>query len=234
MSDVAFINSYNEIVFENFIAVLKQNLMFQTQLKILETKVSRVTELEQQLSESGNLGKEVVRLQNSVQSLTQSIGEKTGRIDELERQLKDSSDAVRELPKLQASVQSLTDELKTKTSQLQQQAGADADRHRIQSALNEKMRECESLRASVDVLNRELQTLSAQVAHGQDAIQMNQALKTAVSTLEHTVQEQTQYIRTIEELLPNSKRKKLGLPVDMPINTQDDVLTPIDSTGGIF
>ena len=50
MSDVNFVNSYNEIVFDNFIAVLKQNLVFQTQLKLVEAKVAKLNELEQQLA----------------------------------------------------------------------------------------------------------------------------------------------------------------------------------------
>lgn len=234
MSDVAFINSYNEIVFENFLAVLKQNLMFQTQLKLLEPKVARLNELEQKLSESGNLGQDVSRLQQSVQSLTQTTSEKLLRIEQLEKQLAESDEAVREIGRLRSTVQSLTADLQAKTTQLQQQAGADADRHRIQSALNEKMRESESLRASVEVLNREIQTLSAQATHGKDAIETNQALRTAVSALEKTVQDQTQYIQSLEELLPTSKRKKLGLPIESRINTTTETLTAIEPSGGIF
>ena len=40
MSDANFINAYNEVVLENFTAVLKQNFMFQTQIKFLEERVS--------------------------------------------------------------------------------------------------------------------------------------------------------------------------------------------------
>lgn len=197
MSDAAFINSYNEIVFDNFIAVLKQNLMFQTQLKLIEGKVARVAELEKQLADSGDAHKEVARLRESVQSLTA--------------------------------------DLNTKNTQLQQQAGSDAERHRIQTALNDKMRECETLRASTDVLNRELQTLSAQAARGQDAMQTVLTLQTTLAALERTTQEQTQYIQKLEELLPPTKRKKLGLPVVEPTINIPRASTPvIETTGGIF
>lgn len=196
MSDVNFINSYNEIVFDNFIAVLKQNLVFQTQLKVMEPKLARMAELEKQLAESG--------------------------------------DAQKEIAQLRATVQSLTTELNGKNTQIQQQSGADADRHRIQTALNEKMRECESLKASVDVLNRELQTLGGQVKQGKDAIQSNETLRSLTKTLEDTTQRQTDYIKKLEDLLPVAKRKKLGLPVpDTAINTVDNLM-PIESTGGMF
>lgn len=196
MSDVNFINSYNEIVFDNFIAVLKQNLVFQTQLKVMEPKLARMAELENQLAESG--------------------------------------DAQKEIAQLRATVQSLTTELSGKNTQIQQQSGADADRHRIQTALNEKMRECESLKASVDVLNRELQTLGGQVKQGQDAISANETLRSLTKTLEDATQRQTEYIKKLEDLLPVAKRKKLGLPVpDTAINTVDN-LVPVEFTGGMF
>jgi hypothetical protein len=43
--DVEFLNSYTEVVLENFDAVLKQNLMFQTQLKIVEKRKGEKDEL---------------------------------------------------------------------------------------------------------------------------------------------------------------------------------------------
>jgi hypothetical protein len=36
MSDANFINAYNEVILENLNAIMKQNFMFQTQIKFLE------------------------------------------------------------------------------------------------------------------------------------------------------------------------------------------------------
>jgi chromosome segregation ATPase len=207
MSDVNFMNSYNEIVFDNFIAVLKQNLMFQTQLKLVEPKLARIPELEKQVA--------------------------------------DSSTALQELERTRSTVQSLTNELSGKNAQIQQHSSSDADHHRIQTALNEKMRECETLRASVDSLNRELQSLTSQAKQKSDAITMNATLVSQKKTLEDTlasqkkmfddtIQKQTEYIRKLEDLLPITKRKKLGLPVpDAAINIAE-TLIPVASSGGIF
>lgn len=227
MSDVNFINSYNEIVFDNFIAILKQNLVFQTQLKLIEPKVARIPELEQQLAVSGDSSKEVERLT--------------------------------------ATIQTLTSELNGKTAQLQQQSSSDADRHRIQTALNEKMRECETLKASVEVLNRELQSVNTQASRGEDALQTNETLRSSVEqltkdlqsansqaarvqevlqandslrtitkTLEDTVQRQNEYIKKLEEMLPSNKKRKIGLPIpETQINIVENLI-PIESTGGIF
>ena len=76
MSDANFINAYNEVVLENFTAVLKQNFMFQTQIKFLEERVNTIPALE----EKGNLYDfvviEKVELQNKISSLTSEIENK--------------------------------------------------------------------------------------------------------------------------------------------------------------
>ena len=172
MSDVNFINSYNEIVFENFIAVLKQNMVFQTQLKLLEAKVAK--------------------------------------LDEVEKQLAAIKEQQHEINQLHVTVQSLNDELSGKNAQIQNQSSVSADHYRIQAALNEKTRECDSLQGS---------------------------MRETTLALEQTIQQQIDYIKKLEDLLPNNKRKKLGLLVssDPTINTLDNVkLTKIESSGGMF
>lgn len=53
--DVQFINSYNEVLFDNFVSVLKQNILFQTNIKILEEKVKEYSNLEQNLNELNDI-----------------------------------------------------------------------------------------------------------------------------------------------------------------------------------
>ena len=53
--DVQFINSYNEVLFDNFVSVLKQNILFQTNIKILEEKLKGYSNLEQNLNELNDI-----------------------------------------------------------------------------------------------------------------------------------------------------------------------------------
>ena len=54
MSDANFINVYNEVILENLNAIMKQNFMFQTQMKFLEEKVSKIPEMEEKLASGSN------------------------------------------------------------------------------------------------------------------------------------------------------------------------------------
>ena len=142
MSDSNFINVYNEVVFENFTSVLKQNFMFQTQIKFLEERVNTIPALE----EKGNLYDLVVN-----QKL------------ELENKLI-----------------SLQSEIENKDAIIKNTTNSDADKHRLQTALN--------------VQAKELQNL-----------------KDLNVSFQEKYDEQKEYIKQLEEMLPNSKRKKLGL-----------------------
>jgi hypothetical protein len=48
--DGKFLDVYNEVILDNFNAVLKQNFMFQTQIKFAEEKAKEVGELEKKLA----------------------------------------------------------------------------------------------------------------------------------------------------------------------------------------
>jgi prefoldin subunit 5 len=51
MSDANFINAYNEVILENLNAIMKQNFMFQTQIKFLEQRVNELPEMEKKLAD---------------------------------------------------------------------------------------------------------------------------------------------------------------------------------------
>lgn len=68
--DVEFLNSYTEVVLENFDAVLKQNLMFQTQLKIVEKRKGEKDELIKRLEEKDKL---VKQLENTIASMQNDV-----------------------------------------------------------------------------------------------------------------------------------------------------------------
>ena len=179
MSDANFINAYNEVVLENFTAVLKQNFMFQTQIKFLEERVNTIPALE----EKGNLYDSV-------------IAEKV---------------------ELQNKISSLTSENENKDNIIRNTTNSDVDKHRLQTALNEQAKE----------LGR---------------------LSNKVTDVENDIADKKYYIKQLEDMLPNSKRKKLGLEVIESIKEEveevkstekvsvkeNNVVLKVESAGGTF
>lgn len=178
MSDANFINAYNEVVLENFIAVLKQNFMFQTQIKFLDERVHTIPALE----EKGNSYDSVV-------------------IEKAE---------------LQNKISSLTSEIENKDNIIRNTTNSDVDKHRLQTALNEQA--------------KELERLSNKVAN-----------------VENDIADKKYYIKQLEDMLPNSKRKKLGLEIESikeeveevksteeVFVKEDNVILKVESPGGTF
>ena len=178
MSDANFINAYNEVVLENFTAVLKQNFMFQTQIKFLEERVNTIPALE----EKGNLYDSVVR-------------------EKLE---------------LQNKISSLTSENENKDNIIRNTTNSDVDKHRLQKALNEQAKELERL-------------------------------SNKVSDVENDIADKKYYIKQLEDMLPNSKRKKLGLEIESIKEEveevksteevsvkENNVILKVESAGGTF
>jgi len=179
MSDANFINVYNEVVLENFTAVLKQNFMFQTQIKFLDEKVKEIPTLQ----EKGNSYDSVVREKNELQN----------------------------------KIVSLTSEVENKDTIIKNSSNSDADKHRLQTALNEQAKELERL-------------------------------SNKVSDIENDIADKNYYIKQLEDMLPNSKRKKLGLEIiesakeeveevkstEKVSVKEDNVILKVESAGGTF
>lgn len=179
MSDVNFMNAYNDVVLENFMAVLKQNFMFQTQIRFLEERVSTIPALE----EKGNLYDSVVQ----------------------------------DKQRLEEKIVSMKSEIESKDTVIKNSSNSDSERHRLQTALNQQAQQIELLNGRI-------------------------------SKFEDEQEEQKEYIRQLEEMLPNSKKKKLGIPVEeivTPLVKEEEVKkeeTPkidnvklkVQSSGGTF
>jgi len=179
MSDANFINVYNEVVLENFTAVLKQNFMFQTQIKFLEEKVKEIPALQ----EKGNLYESVVR----------------------------------ENANLQNKIVSLTSEVENKDTIIKNSSNSDVDKHRLQTALNEQAKELERL-------------------------------SNKFADIEKDIADKNYYIKQLEDMLPNSKRKKLGLEIiesakeeveevkstEKVSVKENNVVLKVESAGGTF
>ena len=151
MTDVNFINAYNEVILDNFNAVLKQNFMFQTQIKFLQDQANEL----------------------------ESLREKVNSFDEV----------VKERDNLSHRVSQLTNDVSDRDRTIQNASNSDADKHRLQTALNSQAKD-------IDLLNEQIRKL------------------------EDLSKAKQEYVKQLEEMLPNSKRKKLGLP---PIEVEETV-----------
>lgn len=142
MNDIKFLEKYNESALDNFLAVVKQNILFQAQVAYLSEQLALTNDLKKQIADF-----EIV---------------------------KDS------LVRLKEENANLTNELNSKITIIESANKSDAERYRLQTSLNEQSRDIERL-------------------------------TTTTVSLQEKLQEQTEYIAKLEEMLPKSAKKKLGL-----------------------
>jgi peptidoglycan hydrolase CwlO-like protein len=173
--DGKFLDVYNEVILDNFNAVLKQNFMFQTQIKFAEEKVKEVGELEKKLAALTSENSDANILREEIDALKETISQK---------------DAI-----------------------IQSSSNTDNERHRLQTAVNNQMKEIEGLKKTID-------------------------------DLQQKQKDQQVYVTQLEEMLPNSKKKKLGIELPeeqkpikeepITLNKEDDNILKFASTGGSF
>jgi uncharacterized protein (DUF3084 family) len=191
--DAKFLNTYNEVILDNFNAVLKQNFLFQTQIKVLEEQVKEKSELETKLASLSSENNDIVELR--------------GEID------------------------GLKDELNNKNLAIQNLNNTDSERHRLQTAVNNQMKEIEGLKSQVGSLQ-----------NGKDSeVQLVKTQKDSeIRLLKDKEKEQLNYIAQLEEMLPNSKKKKLGIELpttekELTIPAKDEMnVLKFASNGGTF
>ena len=171
MNDIKFLEKYNESALDNFVAVVKQNILFQAQISYLS--------------------------------------EQNAQMNELRTQIADFEPVKEALVKLKDENISLTNELNNKITIIESANKSDAEKYRLQTSLNEQ--------------SREIERLSNGLVDSQDKIN-----------------EQTEYIAKLEEMLPKSAKKKLGLTQEQVVEensqegTIDNALTDPLSPGGSF
>jgi hypothetical protein len=142
MHDVKFLQHYNEVAQENFVVVVKQNILFQAQIKALSEQVNRIPEFEKAVEDF-----ELLKSQNE---------------------------------KLREENVSLLNQLNSKISLIENAGKSDAERFRLQTAVNTGMKEIA-------------------------------AYKEAAISMQNKLNEQSEYIAKLEDMLPKTAKKKLGL-----------------------
>ena len=191
--DAKFLNTYNEVILDNFNAVLKQNFLFQTQIKVLEEQVKEKSELETKLASLSSENNDIVELR--------------GEID------------------------GLKDELNNKNLAIQNLNNTDSERHRLQTAVNNQMKEIEGLKSQVGSLQNGKDSEVQSVKNQKDS---------EIRLLKDKEKEQLNYIAQLEEMLPNSKKKKLGIELpttekELTIPAKDEMnVLKFASNGGTF
>ena len=205
MSDSNFINAYNEVILENLNAIMKQNFMFQTQIKFLEQRVNEIPEMEKKLADfETNKSVELEQIQNSAGDFEKRLSEKQNEYNRL----------VDEKNNLAGEVLSLKNEVEDKNRIIQNNVTSDNDKHRLQTAVNQQSGEIDRL-------------------------------KNRIESMEKEIDSQKKYNSQLEEMLPNSKKKKLGIEVieeslpkveDRTEQTVFNNVTPLtfESAGGTF
>ena len=205
MSDANFINAYNEVILENLNAIMKQNFMFQTQIKFLEQRVNEIPEMEKKLADfEKDKSVELKQLQNSAGDFEKKLSEKQNDYNRL----------VDEKNNLAGQVLSLKNEVEDKNRIIQNNVTGDNDRHRLQTAVNQQAGEIENLKNKIELMEKE-------------------------------VDSHKKYNLQLEEMLPNSKKKKLGIEIPEEETPKVEVkkeqtvfnnVTPLtfESAGGTF
>lgn len=185
-TDIRFVQKYNDVILDNFQAVLKQNLLFQTQIAVSEEESKKHDDYEIIKSEVSKLIQENTNLRNEINAKN--------------------------------------NEIKTKNVIIQDNNNNDGERHRLQSALNKQSKDISVLEET----NKEFE----------------RTLVSVKKEFEKTIDEQKEYIKQLENMLPNSKKKKLGIAivednlshveiVEESTTVNDDVLK-VESAGGNF
>ena len=217
MSDANFINAYNEVILENLHAIMKQNFMFQTQIKFLEQRVNELPEMEKKLADSEkNKSVELKQLQNSTNDFEKKLAETS---NDFEKKLADKQNEYNRLMdqknNLAGEVLSLKNEVEDKSRIIQNNVTSDNDKHRLQTAVNQQSGDIEQL-------------------------------KNKIGSMEKEIDSHKKYNLQLEEMLPNSKKKKLGIEIpeeDTPkVEVKKEQTAPIinatsltfESAGGTF
>jgi len=147
MSDSNFINAYNEVILENLNAIMKQNFMFQTQIKFLEQRVNDIPEMEKKLANfEKDKSSELEQLQNSTGDFEKKLSDKQNDYNRL----------MDEKNNLAGQVLSLKNEVEDKNRVILNNITSDNDKHRLQTAVNQQSGEIEKLKNRIESMEKEI------------------------------------------------------------------------------
>lgn len=112
MNDIKFLEKYNEAALDNFVAVVKQNVLFQAQISYLGEQNAQIGELQQQIIDFEPVKEALVKLRDENINLANELNTKTTIIESANK-----SDA--EKYRLQTSLNEQSREIERLTNGLQ-------------------------------------------------------------------------------------------------------------------
>lgn len=113
--DVRLQNAYVEVLLDNFVSVIKQNIMFQAQLEVMNKNVNEADETKRKIAE---LSASNVELQKLVDSLTGENNTLKTSVDNSQLHVNTANTIREEKARLQAAVNDYMKQNKTLTTDL--------------------------------------------------------------------------------------------------------------------
>lgn len=129
--DVKLQNAYVEVLLDNFMAVVKQNIMFQAQLEVMKSNVSEAEDVKRKIQELSERNVDLQKTNNELNEKLESLtGENTtlkSTVGQKEQQVSNTTNIIREKDRLQSAVndymrqvKNLQEEIKSVKSESQQ------------------------------------------------------------------------------------------------------------------
>jgi len=255
MNDIKFLEKYNVAAIDNFVLVVKQNILFQAQVAYLSEQVAHVDELKKQIVDFELVKESLIKLKEDNANLTNelhskiTIIESANKSDAEKYRLQTSlNEQSREIEQLKNGMISLQEQVKEQTEQVKEQTEYIAkleeikesfvklkeDNINLTTELNNKIMVIESVNKS-DAEKYRLQT-----SLNDQSREIDQ-LKNGMISLQEQAKQKTEYIVKLEEMLPKTAKKKLGITQEIigeeikyKEGTIDNALTKPLSAGGSF
>jgi DNA repair exonuclease SbcCD ATPase subunit len=222
--DVKLQNTYVQVLLDNFISVVKQNILFQAQMEVTKSETNEANDIKRKIAELSTRNEE---LQKVVSAKDQLLSEKERAIvtlnseksallnnsaAERERALTNlSSEKDRMINSLTVERDNLVKDIQQKENQISSMSNFGQEKTRLQQAVNDYMRQLNETKSEVLKIKSE----------SQDVLIRNNT----------RIDELTKYISKLEAIVPASKLKKVKLGEEVSqTETPDDGVR----SGGTF
>ena len=132
--DVRLQNAYVEVLLDNFVSVIKQNVMFQAQLEVMNKSVAEADETKRKINE---LATSNIELQKLVDSLTGENNTLKNNVNNSQLQVNTANTIREEKTRLQAAVNDYMRQNKTLTADLAKYKSEVEDQNKYIAKLEE-------------------------------------------------------------------------------------------------
>ena len=236
MSETRFLKKHNDVTFDNFNAVLKQNLLFQTKMALQEEDVKIITDsYEKKVGDYETIKLEVSKLIEEKTDLENKLNQKLSSIQ---------SDLNNEKNKLLEEKTNLENNVKSKDEQIlnlnneknEQISNLNNEKNRLQNEINGQYQEKARLENDIRIKNEEIFNLTNQKNNLESVLNTEKIkLESKIKDLEEQLNTKNDYIIQLEKSIPNIKKKKTTSMMQSTDSIlTDDVKLKVESPGGSF